>query len=98
MATVGEARSLGAPRQPSQSPSRRGHQPEDISGSQQGRALDTGVLVGVSVAVARAVGVGVADGCTVGVGVDVGRFVGVMYASWAVFLASWMYHSYLRGE
>jgi hypothetical protein len=28
----------------------------------------------------------------------VGRFVGVMYASWAVFLASWMYHSYLRGE
>ena len=28
----------------------------------------------------------------------VGRFVGVMYASWAVFLASWMYHSYLKGE
>lgn len=28
----------------------------------------------------------------------VGRFVGVMYASWAIFLASWMYHSYLRGE
>jgi len=28
----------------------------------------------------------------------VDRFVGVMYASWAIFLVSWVYHSYLRGE
>jgi hypothetical protein len=28
----------------------------------------------------------------------VDRFVGVMYASWAIFLVSWVYHSYLKGE
>ena len=28
----------------------------------------------------------------------VGRFVGIMYTSWAVFLASWVYHSCLKGE
>ena len=28
----------------------------------------------------------------------VDRFVGVMYASWAIFLASWVYHSYVKGE
>jgi len=26
------------------------------------------------------------------------RFVGVMYSSWAIFLVSWVYHSYLKGE
>ena len=28
----------------------------------------------------------------------VNRFVYVMYASWAAFLVSWVYHSYLKGE
>jgi len=28
----------------------------------------------------------------------VDRFVYIMYASWAIFLVSWVYHSYLKGE
>ncbi|OGD52724.1 hypothetical protein A3K81_00595 [Candidatus Bathyarchaeota archaeon RBG_13_60_20] len=27
-----------------------------------------------------------------------GRFAGAMYASWAIFIVSWVYHSYLKGE